>query len=734
MRQILSRFDRLLIWLLVVFSLAIGVGAYLYYINQKRVIQIAAGEQLAVIADLKVADLTRWREERQNDGDLILHSPMVSQLVTQFLQNPADDAHREAMVGMLRHWKKYNHYNRAVLLDSNLVPRLGAEPSENWIGPVATAATKMARFSTESCLLSDLHIGSRSGRPNLDVLVPVWDRSRGDEDTNQFAGVLMFEVDAADYLYPQIQRWPTPSKTAETLLIRREGDDLVYLNELRHKTNTALRLRIPIRSFPSLPAVQAVLGAAGIIKGTDYRGVPVIAAIGPVPNTSWFIVSKQDISEINAPLREKAGWVFTFAALLVIAASLATGLLWRTREVHFNARQLEEKAQSEAAVKYSYSLLGATLESTPAGVLAVDMTGRVTNLNENCVRLWRLSLELAAARDAQKLEDWAASQVKDPAGFKAKIIEMASQPDAESFDILETIDGRSLERYSLPQRLDGRTVGRVWSFRDITERKRSEDQRESLTRRLQQKNQELEELIYAASHDLRSPLVNIEGFSRRLEAACREIKVLVEAPGADAKARERLTELLTQGIPKSLRYIQNGAGKMNSLISGLLHLARLGQVYIHPELLEMKALLELILNTMAFQIQKTGAVVELGPLPPCVGDAALINQVFSNLIDNAIKYRDPQRPLIIRISGKTEKDRVIYCVADTGKGIPGDSLGKIWELFRRLDPDGSEPGEGLGLKLVRRIVDRHDGRVWVESVFGEGTRFYVSLPAWLNTN
>jgi signal transduction histidine kinase len=244
---------------------------------------------------------------------------------------------------------------------------------------------------------------------------------------------------------------------------------------------------------------------------------------------------------------------------------------------------------------------------------------------------------------------------------------------------------------------------------------------------LERKNGELEHLIYAASHDLRSPLVNIEGFSRRLEKTCQQLSTLLEKPGDPAASIQEAADIARSQIPKSLNYVRAGVAKMNALISGLLHLSRLGQIPLRPHSLDMNRMMQQLTTAMAYQIQKAGAVVQFDTLPPCKGDPLLINQVFSNLLDNALKYRDPSRPLVIQVSGRLEDGQKIYCVADTGLGIATGAQNKIWELFHRLNPSGPE-GEGLGLNLVRRILDRHDGRAWVESTAGEGSRFYVSLP------
>jgi signal transduction histidine kinase len=266
-------------------------------------------------------------------------------------------------------------------------------------------------------------------------------------------------------------------------------------------------------------------------------------------------------------------------------------------------------------------------------------------------------------------------------------------------------------------------------FEDITERKTAEQERESLLADLARANAELESLIYVASHDLRAPLVNLQGFGQRLEKSCCELTELLRAPAIPAAWHEPVARLLGERIPGALKYIRSSIAKMEALINGLLRVARLGHATLTVERLDMDRLVGEVLTAQGYQIQTVDARVQVAPLPPCLGDAALINQVFANLLDNALKYRAPERLLQITISGRLEQGLAIYEVADNGMGIAPQHQSRIWEMFHRLHPESSIAGEGLGLNLVRRILDRHRGRVWVESVPGQGSRFYVSLPA-----
>jgi two-component system, chemotaxis family, sensor kinase Cph1 len=135
-----------------------------------------------------------------------------------------------------------------------------------------------------------------------------------------------------------------------------------------------------------------------------------------------------------------------------------------------------------------------------------------------------------------------------------------------------------------------------------------------------------------------------------------------------------------------------------------------------------------IAQTFEFQLKKAAAILRIETVPDCAGDATQINQVFSNLLDNAVKYLDPGRTGLITVSGRIENGRAIYCVRDNGIGIFAEHQDKVFEIFHRLNPLQGE-GEGLGLTIAQRVLERQNGKIWVESNQGEGSAFFVSLPA-----
>jgi signal transduction histidine kinase len=144
--------------------------------------------------------------------------------------------------------------------------------------------------------------------------------------------------------------------------------------------------------------------------------------------------------------------------------------------------------------------------------------------------------------------------------------------------------------------------------------------------------------------------------------------------------------------------------------------------------LNMNGLLADIIAAMKFQLDEAKAEVLVGALPVCEGDAVQTSQVFANLLDNALKYRHPERPLRVEVRGSVRAGEAVYSVADNGLGIAPEHQAKVFEIFHRLNPD-STSGEGLGLTIAQRVLERQKGRIWVESRAGAGSTFFVTLPA-----
>jgi len=263
---------------------------------------------------------------------------------------------------------------------------------------------------------------------------------------------------------------------------------------------------------------------------------------------------------------------------------------------------------------------------------------------------------------------------------------------------------------------------------DVTAQKKILLNLQNLNEQVVEKNRELEQMIYIASHDLRSPLINIQGFSRELIKSFAALKNLLAETCLADDLKKKVDCSINEDIPESIDYINRSAAKMDSLLTGILRVSRLGRAPLKFENVDMDGIISEIFNSFEFSAKKNGITIQKCQLPCCIGDVQQIIQVFTNLIDNAIKYRDSSRPCLIKVSGEIRDGEAVYCVEDNGVGIAPQHQKKIFELFHRLNP-GTTSGDGLGLAIVQKILLRNNGKVWVESEAEKGSRFFVSLPA-----
>ncbi|MDX9981601.1 MAG: PAS domain S-box protein, partial [Lentisphaeria bacterium] len=378
---------------------------------------------------------------------------------------------------------------------------------------------------------------------------------------------------------------------------------------------------------------------------------------------------------------------------------------------------ITERHLAEAGLRESHERLLAVLNNMDAAIYIADMRSHeILFINEYGARKW--------GRDLVGRKCWQVLQRQPgPCSFctNSRLVDADGQPgEVVHWERQSQIDGRWYEMRDCAIRwTDGRLV-RMQVATDIADRKLAEQL-------LAAKNKELEQIVYVASHDLRSPLVNVDGYSRELEFAVEDLHSALVHGGADVDLAGGLRATLPEMVA-ALRHIRNSTRQMDTLLKGLLKLSRTGRAALQVGPVDMNVLLVQVVAGLEFQVRESGAAVHVGDLPPCLGDEIQLGQVFQNLIGNALKFLDPARPGVVRISGSAEQDRSVYCVEDNGIGIAPEHQNIIFELFHRLDPGRTE-GEGLGLTIVRQILGRLDGEIQLESQLGEGSRFRVALPS-----
>ncbi|MBF0528201.1 MAG: PAS domain S-box protein [Deltaproteobacteria bacterium] len=361
-------------WLKITLGLVLlahlAAGAW-FYQDQKMNLQGRVEAELSSVGKLKVDQIVKWRADRLGDAAVLMESLFLSKAVARWKLDRHPEETQELLI-RFQSLRQYYHYSNVQLVGVNGKILLSLDGR---IDPLheETSKTLLAAIQEHKPQISELHNQPGDHRSYLEVIAPLFNK---DMQMSEPIGAVILQVDVGNTLYPLIQSWPRPSETAETVLFRRTGETVLYLNDLRHQKDTALKLHVPL-SRTDVPAVMAVHGRTGVVLGHDYRGVEVVSVILPIPDTPWFMVSKMDTSEAFAE------WNFRSVILL----ALVLGLMIMVTIVGLLVWQLNQKAhyqtlyQVEAERHFSEARHGVTLKSIGDAVITTDGQGRVELLN-----------------------------------------------------------------------------------------------------------------------------------------------------------------------------------------------------------------------------------------------------------------------------------------------------------------------------------------------------------------
>ncbi len=355
-----------LLLIFVFLSIGILIAGHFFYSSYEHNYRSQVEHQLSSIADLKAAELIEWRKERIGDAGLLFRNPAFSNTVQDYLEKPDDADSKERLHAWLYRHLQFGQYQRVLLIDTDGRVRFSVPDTTD---PVAGHILDDAKLALHSGRLtvSDLHLHSESSRPHMMMLVPVF-KEKGD---NVPLGIVALLIDPYRYLYPLISHWPTTAETAETLIVRLEGDDVLFLNDLKYESDAALKLRIPLTQT-DVPAVKAVLGEEGIVEGVDYRGERVIADIRSIPDSPWFLIARIDTSEVYAPLTQILWLVVALVGVLLIGAGAGVGLVWRLQ----NIRVYQEKSEITDALRISEERHRLIIDRSLDMIFTLDAAGK----------------------------------------------------------------------------------------------------------------------------------------------------------------------------------------------------------------------------------------------------------------------------------------------------------------------------------------------------------------------
>ncbi|MBC7364119.1 MAG: PAS domain S-box protein [Candidatus Aminicenantes bacterium] len=341
----------------------ISLVGHSYYRQEAKRAKERVFNEISSVAQLKSQQIRDWLDNRRADAEVLSRSKFFASGLIAVIQKPDPivlTRIRERLGLMAENYK----YSRILIIDArkNVFVSYGAEaPSQ--LSPELLQAMELAA-QQHRVINTDLHRHEESGPIHLDVVAPFWDP---DDPEKKIQAFIALTSDADAYLFPVIQSWPYPSDTAETVLVKRSGEEVVFLNELKHKKDTALKFRLPL-SQKDLPAMKAALGQYGKFEGIDYRGKPVLAFLTPVPNTCWSLVAKIDQDEALSGHKTRSFLIMFIIIFLVLTELLITELIWQRREkVNF-----QKMYEAEARARETEEMFRTLSESSIVGVYLIQ--------------------------------------------------------------------------------------------------------------------------------------------------------------------------------------------------------------------------------------------------------------------------------------------------------------------------------------------------------------------------
>lgn len=686
-----SRTTHVFILMFTILATGIVVAGFLYFRSFEKSYRAGVENQLSSIGDLKAGELKQWRKDRLEHGAITYRTEFISALVRRAYQAGADQDARRLLKDLLAAYRNSLRYDEVRLLDTAGATLMSFP--ENQPAVSAELRKRVADvFQSQQVTLVDFYRDDHDRKVYLSMLVPV----RDDLNDTKVIGIIALRINPETYLYPLIELWPVPSSSSETLLIRRDGTDALYLNAIKFNADSALKLRVNMEKR-DVPAIKAILGQKGIVEGRDYRGVPVIAYVRPIPDSPWFLVSKTDRAELYAPLRERLWLIIFFVTVVLVGAGMGMGLTWRQQRVSF----YKEKFLTVEALRESEERFRRAIEESPFPIMIHADDGTVLSLS----RAWT-DISGYGMSDIPTINEWtlkAYGAVREPVEAEIKSLYFLDHRVPEGEFAIICKDGSlriwDFSSMSIGRMPDGRRMA-ISMAADVTERKEKEKE-------LARKNAELERYSYTVSHDLKSPLITIRSFSGAIR---RDL---------ETGRQDRLAG--------DLGRIEAASAKMAELLDDLLELSRVGHQIQTTELVALNDLVSDVLTNLAGPLEEHKVKVAVQhDLPTVLCDRKRMAEVIQNLLENAIKYRGEQENPQILFGMRQDHGITIYFVQDNGMGIDPKYHENVFGLFNKLN--ARSDGSGIGLALVKRIIGLHGGTVWVESRgIGFGTTFCFTL-------
>jgi PAS domain S-box-containing protein len=709
----------LLLWLALI---TIVLGIWFYNFQKNRSLNHME-QELQTIADLKVRQLAQWRIERLTDAELITNNILLRNEIQNWMATN-DFKSQEKIRILLANQQTAKNYNDVLLVNPSGEILIGLNSPKMKLS-ADMAAGIVQSFFQEQPQFMDLHTGELFPEPHISVIAPLFIEKTSPARKKPLAAIVL--VNYANYfLYPLIQSWPTPSRSGETLLVRKEGDQVLFLNDLRHRVDTALKLYIPLSSH-DVPAVKAVHGELGIVSGKDYRGVEVIAVNSIVPETPWFLITKIDTNESMENWRFRSALIlFMIGGIVFIIIGLQFFFWQFQQKKHLEAmlnmekaRQQEESARKESDRKYK---------------LLVD---HLPGMVYQCQNLpdWPFTF---VSEGAYEISGYGKDEFENNTILFNDII----HPDDRKM-VWDTVQSSIQEKmpFSMEYRINRKDGQQRWVFErgiavtnqtaasqsillqgfisDITARKQSEEEKIKLQSQLlqSQKLESIGRLAGGIAHD----------FNNMLQIIIGNVELIMASVDPSSEISQNLQEIHT--VTK----------RTANLTKQLLAFAR--KQIIEEKVIDLN---DAITKMVAMLKRLIGENIDLVWLPAdkvwtIKMDTNQLDQILVNLCLNARDAIDRSGQVVIETANQVidanychehpefvEGEFVCLMVSDNGRGMDKSILENIFDPF--FTTKTISRGTGLGLSTVYGIVKQNKGFINVYSEPEKGSVFKLFFP------
>lgn len=681
--------------IIAIFVILYGYFSSNSYSNERKQLIF---RELSIQADLKAKRIKEWRNERFGDAGVMTNNINLSNDYNEWLKNPDNEMLKNDVLNDLLMYERYFNYKNIILLDKSRQVRLSLNEVALPLDSVTLSNVNLS-ISNKYPTISDLYISKSDSSIYMDVASPFYS---GDE----LIGVVILRIDPNHYLYPEVNNWPVNSSTTESILLRVEGDKVVYLNNLRFKNNTALKHKIDIKSENEhITSVKAAKGHRGFVEGFDYKNSRTLNVIKQIDKSPWILINKIDLDELHAPIKSYVinQILFLGFILLIIGAGLIW--LWQNRKKTLQIQKLEDEKRS-AGIAKNYEKV---IKFANIAMIITDTNHVINDVNERALSLYGYTLDEIIGMNISDFLDTDAENIIDNLKdeddrLKDGIVYESIQKRKDNSTFCAEINISIIE-------IDGKKYyHRI--INDITQRKLASEKLKESNEYLEVLNSEKDKLFSIIAHDLREPLGSFMNITKLMD--------------------ENKSTLSVKEFNEFVRLMKESSANLYVLLENLLEWSTMkrGLLKLDLKLLSLHESIGKNLQMLKESARRKNLELTIS-VPEDItvyADERMLNGIVRNIGTNAIKFT--LRGGKIFIEAKYEDSEIVsISISDTGIGMTQEMIDTIFDSklsTKRVGTEG-EPSSGLGLILCKEFADKIGGKIFVYSEKEKGSTFVLLL-------